>query len=286
MDNFFLSNGVPVPAVGLGANGIWGGEEVKQSKLANDQYEIYCHAIQSGKCRLYDTSGAYGHNEEILSSAIKDTSMRAELCLMSKISNSAQRTGNVRAALEKSLKHLNTDYLDLYLIHWPQAGTFIDTYLQMEKLYDEGLVKAIGVCNFNIHHIEELMQSAHIVPMVNQFELHPLFTQDNLVNYCKYRDIVVIAYSPVARMHDVLIKARPVHELSRKYGKTPVEIILRWHLQRGSISIPRTTNKEHFDQIFSITNFVLSEKDIFWINSLNQNIRLRYDPDFCDFSRL
>lgn len=281
-----LRNGMSVPMIGLGANGIWGGSEIRNSELAKKQYEIYQYAMSSSKCKLYDTSGAYGWNEEILGNAWRDSVKRENVILMSKVSNNAQRKGNIREALELSLKRLETDFLDIYLIHWPQTGTFIDTYLQMEQLYEEGLVKAIGVCNFNIHHIEELMQKASIVPMINQFEMHPLFTQDSLVNYCKYKDIAVMAYSPIARMHDVLIKSKPIYELAQTYHKTPVQIILRWHYQCKHIVIPRTTKQKHLDEFFDIMEFELSEKEIAWISSLNQNIRLRYNPDNCDFSRL
>lgn len=285
MDRITLNNGIEIPAMGLGANGIWG-QENENSDLARRQYEIYCEAMTSGVCRLFDTSGAYGYNEKILGAAWKASVKRENIVLMSKVSNGAQRKGQVREEFERSLRNLNTEYLDLYLIHWPQTGTFIETYLQMEQLYKEGLVKAIGVCNFNIHHIEELLQKATIVPMVNQFELHPLFTQDALVNYCYYRDIKVIAYSPIARMHDVLIKAKPIYELAKKYNRTPVQIVLRWHYQLKHISIPRTCNSEHLKEFFQITEFELSDREMAWISSLNQNIRLRYDPDNCDFTRL
>ncbi len=286
MRNIILRNGKEIPMVGLGANGIWGGENARNTQLAKAQYEIYCYALESGKCKLYDTSGAYGLNEEILGKALNDVGARNETVLISKIANSAQKKGMVRKAVETSLEKLQTNYLDLYLIHWPQTGTFIDTYLEMEQLYNEGMLKAIGVCNFNIHHIEELMQRASVVPMVNQFEIHPLFTQDNLVNYCYAKDIQVMAYSPVGRMHDVLIKSKPIFELSKKYKKTAVQIILRWHYQLNRITIPRTLNTEHFNEIFNIEEFELNAKEMAWISSLNENIRLRYNPDTCDFSRL
>lgn len=286
MKEIRLSNDIKIPAMGLGANGIWGGEEMRHSELAEKQYSIYKYAMTSKKCKLFDTSGAYGYNEEILGQAIADTKSRDQIMIMSKVSNGAQRAGTVRKEFERSLSRLRTDYLDFYMIHWPQTGTFIDTYLEMEKLYDEGLIKAIGVCNFNIHHIEALMQRANIVPMLNQFEVHPLFTQDSLVNYCFAKDIQVVAYSPIARMHDVLIKSKPVHTLAQKYRRTPVQIILRWHYQLNRVTIPRTTSAVHFDEFYSIVDFSLDDKEMAWINSLNENIRLRYNPDTCDFTRL
>ena len=286
MKEIVLQNGLSIPSIGLGANGIWG-ENQLHSELAEKQYNIYRYAMDTRKCKLYDTSGAYGYNEEILGEAIQDTNCRKDILIMTKISNSSQRTGNVRKAIEDSLKRLKTDYIDIYLIHWPQTGTFVSTWLEMEKMYHEGIVKAIGVCNFNIHHLEELMkQGATIMPMLNEFELHPLFTQDALVNYCYAKDIKVIAYSPIARMHDVLIKSKPVYEISRKYKVSPVQVILKWHYQRDIIAIPRTTNIKHLDEFFDMEKFELTDKEIAWISSLNENIRLRYNPDTCDFYRL
>lgn len=283
-----LNNGFEIPMLGLGATGIWGKRDEHNIKeLIKKQYNMYCYALQSGKCSLFDTSAAYGLNEEVLGNALQDTNVRREdIVLMSKISNAQQREGDVRRALERTLDKLKVDYLDLYLIHWPQTGTFISAYLQMEKLQEEGLIKSIGVCNFHKHHLEELMQKANIIPAVNQFEIHPLFTQEALINYCVAKDIQPIAYSPIGRMHDVLIKSKPIYELSRKYEKTAVQIILRWHYQLERPAIPRTLSESHFEDIFNIDTFELEKKEIAWITSLNENIRLRYNPDTCDFSRL
>ena len=286
MKNLILNNGLEIPSLGLGANGIWGKEEVRTSEMACKQYDIYCYALQSGKCRLFDTSGSYGWNENILGDAITDTKCRENVLIMTKIGNRAQREQSVRKALESSLKKMRTDYVDIYLIHWPQTGTFVNTYKEMVKLYEEGLIKAIGVCNFQRHHLEELRANTDAMPMLNEIEIHPLFTQDTLCNYCYAHDINVIAYSPVGRMHDVLIKARPIRDLASRYEKTPVQIILRWHYQLGHIAIPQTLNKGHFDEIFDIDSFQMTSKEIALISSLNDNIRLRYNPDTCDFSAL
>lgn len=206
---------------------------------------------------------------------------------MTKISNSQQRDGNIRYSFEKHLQYLQTDYVDIYLLHWPQTGTFIKTYLEMEKLYEEGLVKAIGVCNCNIHHINELMSVASIRPMINQIEITPIFTQTALVNYCKAYDILPVAYSPLARMHDVLIKSRPIHELTKKYKKTEAQIIMKWNELNERTAIVRTRNKSHFAELINdISDFTLSDKEVYWINSLDDNIRLRYNSDTADFLRL
>lgn len=279
-------NGVRVPALGLGARGIWGGIPARDSGLAESEYVKYCYAINSGLCRLFDTSESYGWNEEVLGNAIRDTGVRKELTLITKVGNHSQTEGNIKRAFERSLSRLKTDYIDVYLMHWPQYGTFINTWLEMEKLYEEGLVRAIGVCNCQIHHLEELLQRTNITPMVHEFEIHPLFTQETLINYCIAKDIRVMAYSPLGRMHDVLIKSKPVQTLAKKYAKTPVQILVRWHYQSERIAIPQTANPQHFDEIFQIEDFELTTREIAWISSLNENIRLRYNPDTCDFSRL
>ena len=286
MDDFKLKNGLSIPAIGLGAGGIWESNDVPRSNLFDQNYEMYAYAMESGKCKLFDTSESYGLNEIAIGEALRDTHKRNDVTIMSKIGNLSQRTRNVREALEGSLKRLGTDYLDIYLIHWPQTGTFVKTWLEMEKLYEEGLVKAIGVCNCNKHHIAAIKNVGHIVPMINEFEIHPLFTQDALANYCFAKDIQVVAYSPLARMHDVLMKSGPVRTLSEKYGITKVQLILRWHYQLKRVAIPRTLNKKHFDEFFGIDMFELTDKEMAWINSLNDNIRIRFNPDTCDFSVL
>lgn len=287
MNYITLNTNLSIPILGLGASAIYGDRTCKEvENSCRKQYEIYRYALESGKCKLYDTSGAYGYNEELLGMALKDSDVdRKSIFLMSKISNRQQDELDVRKAVEHSLHLLNTDYLDLYLIHWPQTGTFIETYKQMEGLYEEGVIKALGVCNFHKHHLEELFSQTSVIPAVNQFECHPLFTQEALNNYCYYKGIQPIAYTPIARMHDILIKSKPVYELSRKYHRTPAQIVLRWHYQLERIAIPRTLNKSHLDDIFAVEEFELEKKEICWISSLNENIRLRYNPDTCDFSR-
>lgn len=285
MKNYVLKNGFNIPAIGLGAKNVWMDDSDDLSILRKKEYEIYAYAMSSNKCKLFDTSESYGENEEILGEALVDTGSRDNVILMTKIGNKSQQ-GKVRKAFERSLKRLKTDYIDIYLIHWPQTGTFVSTWLEIEKLYEEGLVKAIGVCNCNKHHIAAIRKEANVMPMINEIEVHPLFTQDALVNYCFAKDIQVVAYTPVGRMHDVLIRSNPVRTLSNKYGVTEVQLILRWHYQLGRVSIPSTLNKEHFDQIFDIDSFEITEKDMAWISSLNENTRLRYNSDTCDFSWL
>lgn len=286
MNDFILANGVEVPSLGLGAEGIWEEDRLPRSKHFNNVYEIYAYALESGKCRLFDTSESYGLNETAIGEAFRDTNKRKEVVIMTKIGNESQRGKGVRAALEGSLSRLKTDYIDVYLLHWPQTGTFLNSWLEMEKLYEEGIVKAIGVCNCNKHHLAAIRNAGNITPMINEFEIHPLFTQEALVSYCYAKDIQVVASTPLARMHDVLMKAGPIRVLSEKYNVTKVQLILRWHFQLGRVTIPRTLNKKHFDEFFAIDRFEITDKDMAWISSLNDNIRTRFNPDTCDFSIL
>ena len=284
MEKLILSNGYKINSIGLGATAI---SSKDRDIIEKKQYDIYLYALLSQKCNLFDTSSAYGTNEIILGKALREASVdRKDITLISKVSNYDQRSGNIREALERSLEKLQTEYLDIYLIHWPQPSTFLNTYRQMEELYKEGKIKGIGVCNCNIHHLEYLFENVEIYPLINQFEVHPLFTQTTLRSYCEYREIQVMAYTPIGRMHDVLMNSRAIRELAKKYDKKSVQIIIQWHKQLGNIAIPRTLNIDHFKEIFEYKEFKLEKKEMEWINSLNDNIRLRYNSDTCDFNRL
>ncbi len=281
MNEIVLRNGLRLPTLGLGAK-LVGNSKLKYQAA----YDVIHYALQTGKCTLFDTSESYGVHEEILGTALEATGKRDDVQLITKVGNKSQRVGDIRRALERSLRRLRTSYVDVYLIHWPQYGTFIQTYKEMEKFYEEGLVKAIGVCNCHIHHLEELMQNVNIPPMIHEFEIHPLFTQTALVNYCIAYDIQIIAYSPIARMHDVLFRSKPIRTIAARYGKTPVQVILQWHRQHNRIAIPSTSNKQHFEEIYETEEFLLSEKELAWISSLDDNVRIRYNADMCDFYHL
>lgn len=280
-----LYNNQEIPQIGLGAKIIEFGE--LNSDEFKREYEFYMYALSFKSCTLFDTSAAYGRNDEALGNAIYDSKIRERIKIMSKVSNKQQREGDIRRAFESHLKYMKTDYIDYYLVHWPQTGTFIKTYKEMEKLYEEGLIKAIGVCNCNIHHLKELEYEANIKPMINQFEITPLLTQDALINYCKAFEILPIAYSAVGRMHDVLIRAEAIRVIAERYHKSPAQIIIKWNEQLGRTALVQTRNEAHFREIFvNNVGYTLTEKEICWINSLNNNIRLRYDPDTADFNML
>lgn len=275
---FYLYNGVEIPELGLGA------KEVRTREGYEKEYLFYKYAIEQG-CRFFDTSAAYGRNDEALGTAVYDSGCRKDIKLMTKISNPQQKSDDIRRECEKHLGYLKTDYVDYYLFHWPQPGTFIKAYQALEKLYEEGLVKAIGVSNCNIHHLKELAMCTNIKPMINQFEITPLLTQDALVNYCKAFDIMPVAYSALGEMNDNLHYSEPVRSLAKKYNKTTAQIILKWNEQLKHPALTTTRNKEHFKESFlDNKGYELTEKEIFWINSINDNIRVRFNPDTVDYS--
>ena len=233
--------------------------------------------------RLIDYSSAYG-NEQLLNKAIKKSGLKREdLFIVSRAANKDQYNHCVRESFMASLKKIGVDYLDLYMFHWPVADHYIDTYKEIEKLYKEGLVKAIGVCNCHQHHLEAIMKECEIVPMVNEFEVHPLFTQKPLIQFCKDHNIHVIAYTPLARNDDRLRSNLILRGIAQKYNKSIYQVILRWDIQNGLTPIPRSSNVKRNRQNFEIFDFELTEAEMKAIDSININSRLRYDPDNLDF---
>lgn len=275
MKNFVLHNGMEIPAVGLGTFPMRGAELVA----------AVVKSIKYGYSS-FDTSAAY-RNENDLGYALEICGKeRKEIFITTKLSNAQQRLGDVRGALMESMEWLKVNYVDLYLMHWPNPETFLDSWKDMEVLYKEGLCRAIGVCNFHQHHIEKLLSIAKEVPVINQIELHPLLSQKPLIQYCNSQGILVQAYSPLARMHEKLINNQVIVSLAQKYNKSVVQIILRWNFQNGIVTIPKTSNEERLKTNIDIFDFNISKEDIKAIDAINENYRVRYNPDDCDFSKL
>lgn len=236
--------------------------------------------------RLIDYSSAYGDGKLLQKAIAKSGVKREELFITTRVSNRAQREGRVREEFMKFLKNMNLEYVDLLQFHWPVTDLYLDTWREMEKLYEEGYVKHLGVANCHQHHLEEIFKICKHRPEVGQFEIHPLFTQKPLIQYYKDNGIVVEAYTPIARYDDRLVRLPLLKKLEKKYNKTFVQIILRWHVQNGVIPLVRSMSKEHQLENISIFDFELSPDDMVAIDAININSRLRYDPDNCDFSIL
>lgn len=298
---FYLRNGVDIPCVGFGTdrtfifirkNIIAGAVDFVKDITVGHRYHwnrdksiinIIENAPLNG-CRLFDTASAYGQSERVLGRALQHYD-RSEVFLITKLSNQEQREGNVAKALHRSLKHLGVDAVDLYLMHWPQTGTYLDCWKQMEALYQQGFARAIGVCNFKQHHFGALMEMAEIMPMVCQIESHPLFSQNDMLDYCQEHEIQMMAYTPTGRMDKRLTSSSLLLALADKYSKSVAQIIIRWHYQRGVIPIINTTKIEHLKDNMNIFDFHLTKDEMQSINAMDIGCRLRYDPDTVDFKK-
>ena len=262
-----LHNGVNMPLFGLGVYKAEEGEEVERAVKA---------AIVHGY-RSIDTAAFYG-NETGVGKAIRESGVpREEVFVTTKVWNDRQGYESTLKAFEESRRKLGFDVVDLYLIHWPVSGKYKDTWRALEKLYDDGKVRAIGVSNFQIHHLEDLMADAKVKPMVNQIELHPRLTQKPLLQFCRQHDIYVEAWSPLAKGR--LLDDPTIGKLAEKHGKTPAQIILRWDLQQGIITIPKSVHEERIKENADVFDFELSEQDMAEIDALNRDERTGPDPD-------
>ncbi|MBS3742386.1 MAG: aldo/keto reductase, partial [Candidatus Cloacimonetes bacterium] len=224
-------------------------------------------ALETGY-RLIDTASVYG-NEEGVGKAVRESDLpREEVFVTSKVWNTDQGYERTLKAFDKSMNRLGLDYLDLYLIHWPVSDLYKDTWKALEKLYNEGRIRAIGVSNFLIHHLKDLMEDAEITPMVNQVEFHPHLVQQELHDFCQKNQIQSEAWAPLMRgkVNEIpLLKG-----LAEKYEKTPAQIVLRWDLQKGVATIPKSSNPERIRSNADIFDFELSEGDVKRIDDLEQ----------------
>ena len=242
-------------------------------------------ALQAG-FRLIDYSSAYGNGKLIGRGIRKSGVPRESLFITTRVSNRAQERHTVREEFFKCLKGMGIEYVDLLQFHWPVTGLYLDTWREMEKLYEEGFVKHLGVANCHQHHLEEILKICKYKPEIGQFEIHPLFTQKPLIEYYQSHGILVEAYTPVARYDDRLVRLPKLKKLSEKYNKSVIQIVLRWHVQNGVVPLVRSMSPKHQQENIDIFDFELSEEEMKAIDGININSRLRYDPDNCDFSIL
>lgn len=274
-DTVTLHNGVKMPGFGLGVFKVEEGQELVAAVKA---------AIRHGY-RSIDTAAVY-QNEAGVGTAIREAIEeslvnREELFVTSKLWNADQGYDSALAAFEASMDKLGLEYLDLYLIHWPVKGKYKESWRALETLYREGRVKAIGVSNFQIHHLQDVMEGAEIKPMVNQVEFHPRLTQKELLQFCREQGIQLEAWSPL--MQGELLNDPVLQEIGAKYGKTVAQVILRWDLQHGVITIPKSTKEARIIENASIYDFSLSEEEMNRIDGLNEDRRVGPDPDNFNF---
>nr|WP_325063594.1 aldo/keto reductase [Risungbinella massiliensis] len=266
-DKTKLNNGVEMPWLGLGVWKMDSGQEVEASVR---------DAIEAGY-RHIDTAAIY-KNEEGVGRAIKDAGIgREELFVTTKVWNDDFGYETTLRAFEESRKKLGLDYLDLYLVHWPVTGKYLETYRALEKLYQDGYVRSIGVSNFHIHHLEDLKQHFETTPVVNQVEYHPRLTQKPLHTYCREHGIQLEAWSPL--MQGKILDEPTISAIAEKYGKNPAQIVLRWDLQNEVVTIPKSSRKERIISNADLFDFELTAEEVAQIDALNQDQRVGRDPD-------
>ncbi|TKC14885.1 aldo/keto reductase [Robertmurraya kyonggiensis] len=268
-DTTTLHNGVKMPWFGLGVFKVKEGSEVVESVKA---------AIKNGY-KSIDTAAIY-QNEEGVGQGIRESGVpREELFVTSKVWNSDQGYESTLQAFETSLQKLGLDYLDLYLIHWPgqDKERFKATWKALEKLYKDGRVRAIGVSNFHVHHLEDLLEDAEVKPMVNQVEYHPHLAQLELRSFCKKEGIQLEAWSPLKQGE--LLDDPTINEIAQKYGKSAAQVILRWDLQNEVVTIPKSIKEQRIIENADIFDFELSHEDMEKINALNKDERVGSDPE-------
>jgi len=252
-----LNNNIKIPSIGFGT--YKSGDDEETTKIIKN-------ALKLGY-KMIDTASFY-NNEIGIAKGIKESGVnREDIFLVTKLWNEDHGYDKTIKAFNESLKKLQVDYIDLYLIHWPNKLNN-ETWRAFEDLYESGKVKAIGVCNFKECHLEELKKSAKIMPMVNQVEIHPFTIKNNIVNYCNYNNIKVIAWSPISR--GKVLENELMIELAQKYNKSIVQIVLRWHMQRGIIPIPKSSNKDRIKDNIDVFDFEICSEDMKRINELDE----------------
>lgn len=266
-----LNNGVEMPQFGLGVYKVDKGLQIENTVK---------DAINIGY-RLIDTAAFY-ENEEGVGKAIKESGVpREELFITTKVWNTDQGYDQTLNAFDNSLKKLGLDYIDLYLIHWPVKERYLETWRALEKLYKDGKARAIGVSNFQIHHLKDILKNSSEKPAVNQVELHPLLSQKELREFCSEHNIKVQAWSPIARGR--VLEDSDIKEIAERHNKSAAQIILRWHLQNGIMVIPKSVKKDRLRENADIFDFELTEDEMRQMNALNNNHRFGADPDNFDF---
>ena len=266
-----LNNGVEMPWLGLGVFQVMDGEQVEKS----------IHLALEAGYRSIDTAAIY-RNERGVGQAIQSSGIpREEIFLTTKVWNGDQRDSRIQPAFEESLKRLKTDYVDLYLVHWPVKGHYQETWQEMEKIYETGRARAVGVSNFLVHHLKDILEMGQVVPAVNQIEFHPHLLQDDLLKFCKEKNIQAEAWSPL--MKGEIMEESTILALAAKYERTPAQITLRWNLQKEVVTIPKSVTPSRIIENAKIFDFEISQEDMRRLDALDRGRRIGPDPDNFSF---
>ena len=263
-----LNNGVEIPQLGFGVFQI----------AAADTRAATLEALKVGY-RHIDTAEMYGNEREVGEAVRESGIARGDVFVTSKLNNGFHDRDKALAAFDRSLAAMKFDYLDLFLIHWPlpAVGDFVETWKTLEDMYKSGRVRAIGVSNFQAHHLDRLAAETATVPAVNQIEIHPYFVQDDLRVYDREHGIATEAWSPIAQ-GDCLSDPTIVG-IAGRLGRTPAQVTLRWHIQRGEIIFPKSSTPSRIAENFRIFDFELPAEDVAAITALHRNGRRGPNPD-------
>ncbi|MDE0562187.1 MULTISPECIES: aldo/keto reductase [unclassified Exiguobacterium] len=264
-----LNNDVKMPMLGLGVY------KVEDGAVTVDTVK----AALEADYRLIDTAAIY-QNEESVGQALREAGIpREDVFVTTKLWNEFHGFDEALQAFQDSLDRLGLEYVDLFLIHWPMPrfGKFVETYKALEQLYEEGRVRAIGVSNFEVEHLEQIIQSCSIVPAVNQVEIHPYLSQKELIAFCKRYDIQIQAWSPLMKGREAL-EDDTIVEIANRHGKSPAQVILRWHLQNGVAVIPKSVTPSRIKENIQVFDFTLTKEEMAAIDALNRDERTGSDP--------
>lgn len=268
MEKFKLYNGVEIPTIGLGTY---------QLMMGKQTYDVVSKALKVGY-RHIDTARIYLNERSVGKAIIRSDIPRQDIFLTTKMWNNSILNRKGEKAFQNSLKRLKLDYVDLYLLHWPIEG-YLEAYKVLEKLYKDEKIKAIGVSNFLIRHLENLKKHGLIKPMVNQIEVNPYYQNDELVNYCQKNAIVVEAYSPLGGSKYSCLKDETLTKIANKYHVSTAQVILKWLTQRNIVALPRSKQIEHLKSNLDIDHFALTKEDMMDIKALNKNFKTGDDPE-------
>ncbi|EAZ84092.1 aldo/keto reductase [Lysinibacillus sp. FSL M8-0216] len=276
MGTVTLNNGLKMPLVGYGVFRVPEGEDLAEAVKM---------AIAKGY-RSIDTAQVYRNEESVgrgIRAAIEEGLVtREELFITSKVWNDGLSYEETLAAYDSSLEKIGLDYLDLYLVHWPGIDTnYVDVYKALEKIYQDGRVRSIGVSNFHVQHLEKLLNETTVIPVINQIEFHPHLTQVEVRAYCTDKDIQVEAWSPL--MNGALLEEALIQELASKYGKTPAQIVLRYDVQHNVVTIPKTMTATRMVENLDVFDFTLTDGEMAQLDALNDGLRCGPDPEKFNF---
>lgn len=276
MGNVTLNNGLEMPLVGYGVFRVPDGDDLAEAVKT---------AIAKGY-RSIDTAQVYRNEESVgrgIRAAIEEGLVsRDELFITSKVWNDGLSYEETLAAYDSSLEKLGLDYLDLYLIHWPGLDTnYIDSYKALEKIYQDGRVRSIGVSNFHVHHLELLLKETTVIPVINQIEFHPHLTQEEVRHFCKEHGIQVEAWSPL--MNGSLLEEELIQQLASKYSKTPAQIVLRYDVQHVVVTIPKTMTPARMTENLHVFDFALTDEEMAQLDAMNDGLRCGPDPEKFNF---